>query len=219
MLCGLPFLLVPPANRRAANGLLAALVAMLWLHGSALAQNAGFYEVTNAFYTPESIAAQNMSVTWQREYEPVWVTQAPQAPAAEPLTVIAGQGRLLQASVTPAAREFVVEAGQDARFRANTFYYPGWTLTVDGEPHPITLDGPEGVMAFDLAPGRHTVRLVFGDTPLRRGAAWLSWLAALLLLASLLLQMQKLPLGQLRRRIRSFRALGFRQEPPAYSAR
>ncbi len=48
-----------------------------------------------------------------------------------------------------------------------TFYYPGWTAYIDGEPAPIDLVGDLALMTVPVPPGQHVVTLRFEDTPPR----------------------------------------------------
>ena len=75
-----------------------------------------------------------------------------------------------------------MEAVAESRLRLNTFYFPGWTLYVDGVERPIDYSNPQGVMEFSLGSGLHGVKFVFEDTPVRAWAGRLSLLALLLLL-------------------------------------
>ena len=69
-----------------------------------------------------------------------------------------------------------------APLRVNTFYFPGWTLYVDGAERPVDYSNPQGVMEFTLEPGEHRVQVRFADTPVRRWSTRLSLLALFLLL-------------------------------------
>ena len=75
------------------------------------------------------------------------------------------------------------DAGQPARLRLNTFYFPGWTLTVDGGQRAIDYSNPQGTIEFVLGPGQHAVQFRFGDTPIR----WWSTIISLLTLLGALL--------------------------------
>ena len=134
-------------------------------------------------YLPNRIAARYIAVTTVNEYEPIWVTERPAAAATESLTFLAGQGKVLTSRLTPTTREFVVEITDTAGLRLSTFYFPGWTLHVDGVERPIDYGNPQVVMEFSLGPGQHGVKFVFGDTPIRLWSTWLSWLTLLGLVA------------------------------------
>jgi len=181
--CGFPFLLVAPEQKRMANGLSTILIGGLLLLNLPHAVPEKFLEVAESDYLPNNIAARYIADTTSNEYEPIQVNERPSTPATEPLTFLAGQGQFLDSRLSPTAREFVIEVTEAARLRLNTFYFPGWTLHVDGVERPIDYANPQGVMEFSLGPGQHGVKFVFGNTPIRLWSTWLSWLALLWLAA------------------------------------
>jgi hypothetical protein len=75
--------------------------------------------------------------------------------------------------------EAEVEAGEATTIAFRTIYFPGWTAYVDGKPAAVEPSGwveyeerrsaALGVVEVRVPPGRHLVRLVFEDTPIR---AW-----------------------------------------------
>jgi hypothetical protein len=74
-------------------------------------------------------------------------------------------------------------------FRLFTFYFPGWTAYVDGQPTPIMLSEPEGWITFWVPAGTHDVSVRLENTPVR----WVGWaLAALAALALLGLSVWRL---------------------------
>jgi hypothetical protein len=91
------------------------------------------------------------------------------------------------------AYDYHVEVMDTARLRVNTFYFPGWTVYVDGEERSVAYDNPQGVMEFTLEPGDHWVQVRFEDTDLRRWSTLLSWAAAGLLLVGALRAATRVP--------------------------
>ncbi len=142
-------------------------------------------------------ATHTLGTTAKGEYLPVWVHRMPAgnlpvldgAYAAGVSTSIV---RLPPESLPEGARVFsadygpldaTVELESPVPFRARylAFYYPGWRVTVDGDPVPIAPTDPEGLVSFDVPAGRHTIRVRFGETPLRLAADVLSLLSLALL--------------------------------------
>ncbi len=181
-ICGAPFLFLAPGRGRLANGLVAVLIVALFLLGFRQARPESFHEVRDVDYSPQAIAARNISVTTAREYEPIWVREPPQTPAAEPITLLEGQGRGLDIKMSPTYYEFYMEITEEARLRVNTFYFPGWTLYVDGAKRAIDYDNPQGMMEFSLEQGTHLLQVLFAPTPVRLWGTRLSILALFLLL-------------------------------------
>ena len=142
-------------------------------------------------------SSQLWGMTSGADYLPVWVQKIPaQSPMAAPYA----QGKpvtwLDRQSLPASAQAQEVHAGlNDLRFTfesatplvatVNQFYFPGWTATIDGAPAPVQPRGESGLISVPVPAGTHTLRLRFGDTPLRRASNWLS-LACLLAVAGVM---------------------------------
>lgn len=187
-LAGLPFLYLRPRQKQLANALMGSLIAALVLTGYPYAKPEAFLDATDADYNPAAIAAKNVTVTTAREYQPIWVKEQPEKPATERMTLRSGQGRVTVNRLSVAEYEFEVDIAQAARLRVNTFYFPGWTLFVDGSESSIDYSNPKGLMEFGLGPGHHIVQLSFLDTPVRRVGMTVSLLSFLLLFTAPLLK-------------------------------
>ena len=83
------------------------------------------------------------------------------------------------ASLTSA--QAVLTALAPAQLTFDFFDFPGWQATVDGQPAPIIPSQPNGLITITVPTGRHSVQVVFGNTPLRTTATALSFIAAGLL--------------------------------------
>ncbi len=96
----------------------------------------------------------------------------------------------------PQRAAFEVAVGRDVTAVYRQFFFPGWRVSVDGQPagaHALGQgasgladwpgDDNAGLIAFALPAGTHTVQVSFGLTPLRSAAAGIS-LAALAALAA-----------------------------------
>ena len=62
------------------------------------------------------------------------------------------------------------------------FHFPGWQATVDGQPIQITPSDPHGQITVQLPAGTHTLRLEFGNTPLRSIANFISLISLITLI-------------------------------------
>lgn len=76
----------------------------------------------------------------------------------------------------PLNATFQITAHTETTFVYRQFYYPGWRIVANNQPHKIQITPGEGLMAFTLPPGTHTLRVVFGLTPLRATANIISLL-------------------------------------------
>lgn len=196
-LCGVPLLLLRGADRLAANNLTVVLLVLVASLGLPFARPSGYLDTTDLDFLPSQISARWMYAGTGAVFEPAWVEERPASPASGRFTAVSGGGTITEAQLGPYRYQLGVQVGEPSRMQVNTYWYPGWTLRVDGVERPLSVTRPEGLMEFELRPGDARVELVFEDTPLRAWTARLS-LAALLLLLALPL------LAWLRRR----RALG-----------
>lgn len=142
------------------------------------------------FETPPTF----IGTTTTGEYLPIWVKQLPDtAPNRDKLI----RGEAIERFDAPGAQvttraidalhpSFTVTASQPSTFTFRTFYFPGWRATLDGQPAPIRITYPEGLMAVDLPNGSHTLAFQFGTTPPRVIGTALS-LVGLVICAALLM--------------------------------
>jgi hypothetical protein len=186
LLCGFPFLLLPPQRPRLASGLMVALIGGLFLFGFPHAGPETLLDVSEVDYSPQAIRERGLAVTTAEEYEPVWVVQRPTSPSTAPVRLVAGEGRLLSRWLSPTRLEIQADITQVARLQVNTFYFPGWTVSVNGKGWPAAPSQPQGLIEFTLEPGAHRVQVLWADTPLRQWSVRLSLLALALLLLVLL---------------------------------
>lgn len=179
-ICGLPFLaLRKPSQRR---WLLAAVLAGLLITGLPRARPERYEEVVDADFAPEVIAGMGLAVTTAREYEPVWAETPPETVApVDRLIVVSGQVRVLESRLSGSESSWLIEAATPAQLRVATFYYPGWQLTVDGQPRLLTMNNPYGLIDLSIGSGIHRLEMTFELTVLRQWALWLSYGALALL--------------------------------------
>jgi len=146
-------------------------------------------------------ATHTLGTTAKGEYLPIWVHRMPQDPEMDAASEAGGaayaagrpivrlspeslpQGaRVLRADYGPVDATIVLESPVPFRARYLAFYYPGWRVTVDGDPVPATPADPDGLLSFSVPAGTHTVRVRFGETPLRLAADAISVLSLAILI-------------------------------------
>ena len=141
-------------------------------------------------------ATDTLGATAKGEYLPIWVHRMPEEQALDapysaggpivrlPPESLPDGTRVIRADYGPVDATIELESPVPFRARYLAFYYPGWRVTVDGDPIPATPTDPDGLLSFDVPAGSHTVRVRFGETPLRLAADAISILslAALLVL-------------------------------------
>jgi uncharacterized membrane protein len=173
---------------------LLALPAFAWLRGRWRLAAVGLLVILNLphtepksylafddeFYEPASIARRGLNTSTREEYEPTAVVERPPWSAVR----LAGAGdvaQIVELSFSTLRQEYEVRASEAVRLEASTFYYPGWRATVDGVPVAIAPVPGRGTIGLDIPAGRHRVALIFGRTPIRAIALWLSMATAILL--------------------------------------
>ena len=101
--------------------------------------------------------------------------------------------RGLPANITPNILDYnpldfraIIHTPDDFKATYQMFYFPGWRLTVDGRPSPITVATGSGLIQFDVPAGEHEVRVFFGLTPLRAIASGITAITLLALILTLM---------------------------------
>lgn len=61
-----------------------------------------------------------------------------------------------------------IQVERQATIRVNLYYFPGWQVTVDGNPVLYRVSEARGLMEVDLAPGEHLVEVRMGSTLIRQ---------------------------------------------------
>ena len=74
--------------------------------------------------------------------------------------------------VRPLLTRYQIDAPEAFLLRLYQFDFPGWRVTLDGQPTATELAKPEGFIAVPVPEGQHIVEVRFGTTP-DRTAAWL----------------------------------------------
>lgn len=133
-----------------------------------------------------------LGATSAGEYLPKWVHELPNPEMLLPLyeqaapdyviprldlTSLSSKDVVLEASYGLTEARLVVESENGFRLRFLWYFFPGWHAWLDGHPVPPVPDGPHGLLALDVPPGRHEVYVIFGDTPIRK-CAWLLSIAS-----------------------------------------
>lgn len=112
-------------------------------------------------------------------YFPVWVQQRPSGSSLEAeyasgemvarfdTDALPQEARVLEAEYGPNRARILVDSPRPFHARYLSFYFPGWRVQIDGKSVPISPSDPGGLITFDVPAGRHTIRVRFGETPVR----------------------------------------------------
>lgn len=118
------------------------------------------------------------STTDTGESSPIWSVRFMEHRAARPMEAVEGKAIVTSTKRATTVHEYLVDAKSDSRLAENTLYFPGWRVFVDGVDVQVEFQDPQyrGLMTFTVPQGEHAVRVVFGDTKLRRAATFISLL-------------------------------------------
>jgi hypothetical protein len=176
----LPLLALPAlatlGRRRWALALLLAAVAGLNLRHT---EPKGYLKFDDEFYAPESIARKGLNTTTREEYEPRWVAERPPF-QEERLRGLLAPIEAQELERRSHREKHRVLAAATTPVETAAFFYPGWTVLVDGERVNVTPVPVRGTMRFDLPAGEHQVVIELRPTPVRRWSAYVSAAALVL---------------------------------------
>jgi len=175
----LPLLAIAAFERLGPRRALAAL-AVLVLGNLGHTEPKGYLTFDDEYYAPDSIARKGLNTTTREEYEPRWVERRPPWSAAR-LAGVDAPVEVRQERVESARQRFTLSAPATTDVEAAAFYYPGWTVRVDGSPVAVSPVPVRGTLRFRIGPGEHRVVLELEPTPLRRAALGVTLASALLL--------------------------------------
>lgn len=88
--------------------------------------------------------------------------------------VISGKTQIQKISYTPSKIEFLANTQEESKLQANIFNFPGWKVTLNGNPVSINDENRLKLITFDVPQGESKVKIEFIDTPLRQAANLLS---------------------------------------------
>lgn len=133
-------------------------------------------------FTPSKIRELNTGLTYKNEYMPRDGVILPVVESK--VETVGGDVTVYHIYELPESLRFKA-AGGGGKVMINTYYFPGWTVYVDGALTKVVVD-EKGLMVIEIGAGVHDVEVQLEDTPVRKFAEAMSFLALLaLVLASL----------------------------------
>jgi len=171
LLAGIIFLL-PEKFRLLIAGFL--LLAVLFLNYRYWQPN-GYFLKNDSFYTrPYS------GTTDTGESAPRWSVRFMEKFPKAPIEAVNGEADAKEIFRSTTKHIYQVRAKQAVGLVENTLYFPGWRVSVNGNPAQIQFQDPayRGLITFSVPAGENRVIVFFGETKLR-------WLADLISLAGL----------------------------------
>jgi len=136
-----------------------------------------------------------LGTTNLQEFLPRWVAELPSPDTTLPryaksdipsrLAPLDSNVTLIEERTSLTAHTLTYESFDSFTATYNIFYFPGWEARLDGEPLPITVSSPHGLITLPLPPGRHTLHLSLQPTPPQIVGTLISIVALLALLIPL----------------------------------
>lgn len=151
-----------------------SLIVLVVLLNFNYARPKEFNNVTDDFYlTNES------TTTIKDEYMPIWVKEKPKGRYSEKVEVRNGEATVEILSQKPHHLSLIVDSLTPATIQANTVYFPGWKVFVNGQEQMIKYQENNGLIVFDVNRGLHQVEVVFAETLIRLTADMISLISFL----------------------------------------
>lgn len=113
------------------------------------------------------------------EYQPTTVKERPPAIDSPDVARLSAssmpdEARLLAAHDELLRYRATIDSPQPFQAIFNSFYFPGWRATINGQPVPITPTSPYGLISLPVPAGQQQIEVYFGSTPVRNVASVLS---------------------------------------------
>ena len=83
--------------------------------------------------------------------------------------IIEGKGQITSEVIKNSERQYSVDASTSVKMLDYTFYFPGWTVYIDGQKTTIEFQDPKyrGIITYNVPSGKHTILVKFEDTKIR----------------------------------------------------
>lgn len=110
-----------------------------------------------------------LTSTYYGETDVIWTQGEAKAFPKAPVEFAAGQGSISTFTKNSFKQQFTVTAKTSSTLVAHTEYFPGWKVFVNNTQVPIQFQDQHyrGQITFPIPEGNSSVRLVFGETPVR----------------------------------------------------
>lgn len=122
---------------------------------------------------------------WSDEYIPIWVKKCRLKSDQIPLLRISNGNLLVKKSnIDKHSRKYELKTTGKGTVTFDKYYFPGWSITIDGEKTQSIISSNSGMIAIKVPDGNHDISLNFIDTPIRSTANLISFLGIFLFFSS-----------------------------------
>ncbi|MFH0864201.1 MAG: hypothetical protein V1858_03880 [Candidatus Gottesmanbacteria bacterium] len=108
------------------------------------------------------------TTTVQSEYLPLWVKSKPSERPQTLFEINKGRGKIDYQYANSRQIKLIYNALIPIQVKINRFYFPGWYATIDGQKTAISFDNPQGIMIVSSPAGKHSMEIVWRETPIRK---------------------------------------------------
>ncbi|MBW7883989.1 MAG: hypothetical protein H3C34_15375 [Caldilineaceae bacterium] len=122
-------------------------------------------------FTTTALSAAYAAPTYEEEHG--------NAPAEGRLEIVEGSGEVLDTYVGGSSAGGRVAMETAGAVRVNVYYFPGWTVQVDGQAVEPGISEPTGAILVPVSAGTHRIDAAMGTTPARTAGALVSGLSLL----------------------------------------
>lgn len=125
-------------------------------------------------YPDEKLTQYRGTSNSDNEYKPKWdntgitITMRPEAQISQ------GVGELKLIRSKSNLLDLAVKAEENIRLDVNTLYFPGWNVSIDGQPAALKYSGEGGIMRVDIPAGNHLLEAKYQETALAKIANMIS---------------------------------------------
>lgn len=129
----------------------------------------------------------NYAFLGEGERTPKWIKVPLLVAPSHKFEIVWGSGQFSHyRSNNPIDHLVQVVANQPLLACFHTFYFPGWQVYIDKKETKIYPNNIYGLILFAVPLGEHTVRVIFGPTPIHIAGMMISWMGVILLLGGIL---------------------------------
>ena len=132
----------------------------------------------NTVEVDESVLKRNIVNTvylGEGEYTPMWIKTPVLAVPPEKFQIIQGVAQLSKyRSFSSVGFEVSINTMTTSLICFHSYYFPGWRAFIDDNEVSIDPNNTFGLILFQVTPGDHILKVVFGSTPVRTIATGIS---------------------------------------------
>jgi hypothetical protein len=139
-----------------------------------------FYPKDYQYYEDSFYSTNQATTTVQNEYMPIYVKSQVSNLKAQKIQVIKGKALILSQNIKGTNLEFSINAKIQSVLQINYVYFPGWIAKIDNKDKKIIVDN-SGFINLPVTEGIHSVKVWFGETPIRIFADFISFVGVFII--------------------------------------